>query len=164
MARVSDVSEQSPPSPAEGEDSPSDAFHEAAAHLREIKAYALYYISTKLDAVRVSVRRAVVYAIVGAIAGVAGITLIVMAVVLAMQGLAELINWALHFAYAGLSPWIGPLIVGLGLLAALGIGLRVLVPRQFKAWHRQLVRKYEHKRRQQRVNVGCDVHQRAAGR
>jgi hypothetical protein len=156
------VSEPSRDTAAEPDPSPTDAFHEAAGHLREIKAYASYYLSAKVDAVQATVRRLVVYAILGVIAAVAGATAIVAAVVLAMEGLAELANWALSFAYPGLAPWVGPLIVGIGFLALLTIGILMIVPRQFRIWRQKMVKKYDYKRRQQRVRTGHDVHERAA--
>jgi hypothetical protein len=161
MPRVSDVSEQRARAASQPQ-SPAEAFHEAAGHLRELKAYAFYYLWARLDAIKGTARRIAVYALLGLVAAVAGVTLIVMAVVLAVQGLADLVNWALHFAYGGLSPWIGPLVVGLALIALLVIGVMVIVPRQFRLWRQRTVRKYEHKRRQQRIHLGHDVCERAA--
>jgi hypothetical protein len=162
MAHPSDVSNAAREASADADPSPTDAFREAAGHLREIKAYTLYYVAAKMDAVRSSVRRLVVYAVLGLVAAVIGLTALVVAVVLTMEGLASLINWGLSFAYPGLAPWIGPLIVGVGVMAILTIGVLFVVPRQFRMWRQKMVKKYDHKRREQRVKTGHDVRERAA--
>lgn len=157
MPRVSDVSDDSSASDSQAGESTADAFQNAGRHAREVAAFAEYYISAKLDALRTSVRRAVLYAVLGVAAAVAGMTLVVMAVVLTVIGLSDLVNWALHFAFGGLSPWIGPLIVGVGILVVMGVGGMVLMSWQIRGRRRRMVKKYEQKRRKQREQFGRDV-------
>lgn len=159
MPRVSDVSDDAPDSPAAP--SPGQAFHQASLHARELASFVEYYISARLDALRGSIRRMVLYAILGLVAVVAAVTLVVMAVALTVLGLADLVNWALSLAWNGLSPWVGPLIVGVGLLTLLAAGGMAVAAWQFRAWRRQLVKKYEHKRRKQKQQFGRDVSEAA---
>lgn len=161
MAQSKSATDQASAGDTSLDESPADAFADAAGYARQIKAYALYYLSARMDAAKLTVRRAVVYTIAGLVAAVAGVTLLVMAVVLLMLGLSDLINWALHFAYAGLTPWVGPLVVGVGVLGSLILAAKVVIPRRFRAWQRQTQQEYAAKRQQQREHVEQDVHQRS---
>lgn len=137
-------------------DHPSDAIREAMAKVAELREFVAYYVSAKLDALKVTIRNLGIMAALGLIGGVAGATVIVMAVVLLIRGIAG--------AFADLfprHPWIGDLITAVIFLAilviAILVGMRILT-RTFKTG---TVHKYELRQRQQRQQFGRDVRDQA---
>jgi hypothetical protein len=119
----------------------------------------VYYLETRLDALGLSIRRAVVglaLGVVGAIGAAAGL---VMAVVLLLRGLAE----ALTVLFGGRA-WAGDLVVGGGVILLTAGSLWAVKAYLASVARRRTVEKYEHQRSQQRTRVGHDASQRVAGR
>ncbi|MGH7215535.1 MAG: phage holin family protein [Tepidisphaeraceae bacterium] len=134
----------------------TEAFRQAASRIGELKEYASYYASAKVDGVKASLRRLLVYAALGVVAGLAGAALAVTACVLTLVGLARLINSAAQ------SAWLGQLLVGLGVLLIMGVGAFVGMSMMTKASKNRTVAKYELRQRKQRDDFGHDVAQRTA--
>src|SRR4051794_6170414 len=67
---------------------PADAFKSAGARLAELREYAGYFVSAKVDGVKLTFRNIAVYAALGIVAGVVGLGLLVTAAVLLLTGLA----------------------------------------------------------------------------
>ena len=66
-----DPTETVPDDPA-----PTDALKDAFSHIGELRAYAIHYISAKADQVRLSIRKAGIYAVLGIIGLMAATALV----------------------------------------------------------------------------------------
>jgi hypothetical protein len=159
-----------PPSPgaqripgheAGADEAPAHAFASAAALLGELKAYASYYLAARIDGVKLTLRKAGLYAALGVIGGIAGGTLVVVATALLILGLSNFINFLFGLASPRLVPWTGELITGLLLLGGVGAGAWWGIGHLFKTSRQRTVDKYERQRHEQRVEYGHDVHERA---
>lgn len=135
---------------------PTEAIRDALAKLAELREFASYYVSAKIDALKLTARRIGILAALGLVGAVAGATLIVTAVVLLLLGIAG--------AFAAIfpsHPWIGDLIAGVIFLAipvaGILVGMRILT-RTFKT---STVTKYEERKRQERQQFGRDVRDEA---
>jgi len=132
--------------------SAAELFAPLVAHFRELLEYASYYFSARADLVKSKVRRLALYAAVGLIAALAGATVLVVALVMMLVGvaggLAELM---------GNRPWAGNLATG-ALIAAVVFGsLRLLMPQWLVNSRRQTKDKYDRRRQTQRARFGHDV-------
>jgi hypothetical protein len=135
---------------------PTEALKDAFGQISELRAYAVHYISAKADQIRLTIRKAGIYAVLGIIGLMAGAALVMTAVVLLCVGLAGALS-----AWIGTGIWAGSLIVGGFVMLVLGAGIGWLLwwfPRASRA---RTVQKYEDKRRQQQADYGHDVHERA---
>jgi len=140
--------------PREGE--PAEQFKFAVNRLAELKEYALYFVTAKLDGIKLSLRNAVIYAGLGIIGALAGGAVIAVAAALLVIGAAHGIGAAL-----GGHAWLGDLIIGVMVLAVVGIGAVMAVKWLTKSFHQQLVNKYQGRQQEQRRTYGHDVNQRA---
>ncbi|HLL88918.1 MAG TPA: hypothetical protein VK324_06420, partial [Tepidisphaeraceae bacterium] len=86
----------------------SDAFRQAMAAAGELKDYATYYLSAKVDGLKVGVRNLALYAGLGIVGAVAGVTMIAYATVLLLGGIADGLGRLFGGHY-----WLGHLLVGL---------------------------------------------------
>jgi hypothetical protein len=135
---------------------PVEGIQNALRSLSEIREYIAYFITAKIDGLKVSLRRIGIFAALGGIGLVAGAAAIVTATVLVIVGLAQAIGLLL-----GGNFWAGNLIVGLLLLGLIGAGAYLAVSRLFKASRKATVKKYELRRQRQRADFGHDVIDRA---
>lgn len=142
-------------SPHNGNGSPSEAFAELGRQFGELRSYVSYYISAKLDGIKLSVRNLAIYAGLGIVGLLVASALVTTATALLCIGLA----WAVS-ALFGIN-WLGPLLVGLLILAGIGAGVYFGISWFMKATRTQMVHKYEQLRNQQRAEHGHDVHDRA---
>ena len=140
--------------PRDGE--PAEQFKFAMNRLAELKEYALYFVSAKLDGIKLSLRNAVIYAGLGIIGALAGGAVIAVAAALLVIGAAHGIGAAL-----GGNAWLGDLIIGVLILAVVGIGAVMAVKWLTNSFHQQLVNKYRARQQEQRRTYGHDVQQRA---
>ena len=145
-----------PSSSGNGHPSPTEAFAELGRTIGELRSHASYFISAKLDGIKLSVRNVAVYAALGVVGLIAAGGLIVTAVALLCIGLAGAVS-AIFDIW-----WLGHLVVGLLVLGAIAAGTWLGISWFMKATHTQMVRKYERLRDQQRAEFGHDVHDRAA--
>lgn len=125
--------------------------------LAEIREYAAFLLSAKLDAVKLAVRSAILYAVLGIVALLGVAAAVVTAVVLLLQGAAQGISRALN---SGM--WAGDLIVAVAVLAIVAIGARIFAAGVTRSSRRTTVEKYESRKRDQRARFGQDVSERAA--
>lgn len=131
---------------------------ELGRQFSELKDYASYYLVAKADQVKLTLRNLGLYAALGVLGALAGAALIITATVLLVQGLAQLVNKPLPYA---LQPWLGNIVVGLLLLGLVGGGAYWAMNKVFGASRKRTVQKYENRRRQQSVNYGHNVQERA---
>lgn len=136
---------------------PADAIRDAMSRLGEIKEFASYYATARLDAIKASIRHVGIYAGLGIIAAVAAAAIIVVSVAMLLLGIAGAWNelFPTH-------PWVGYLITAVIFLAlpviAAFVGLSIL-KRTFKA---NTVQKYENRQHEQRRQYGRSVRDEAA--
>jgi hypothetical protein len=137
---------------------PTEAFHEAAAKLAELREFAAYYVAARLDALKTSVRNTGIYAALGLIGLAAGAAVIATAAALLLLGIAGGFGALLNGRM-----WLGAIITAVLVfgLTAFGvvIGLKVLT----KSFKSSTVKKYEERQRRQRQQFrGRDVRHEAA--
>ena len=153
-SRIDPRTESTEPPPRDGQ--PAEQFKFAVNRLAELKEYALYFVTAKLDGIKLSLRNAVIYAGLGIIGALAGGAVIAVAAALLVIGAAHGIGAAL-----GGHAWLGDLIIGIFVLAVVGIGAVMAVKWLTKSFHQQLVNKYQSRQQEQRRTYGHDVQQRA---
>jgi hypothetical protein len=123
--------------------------------LAEIKSYAGYYLSAKVDGYKATAKKIVGYAVLGAVAAIIGAGVLLSAAFMLIAGLANALGALLHHQ------WAGQLIVGVVILGATLGTVWFMLKRFTESSRKQTERKYEGKRIQQRVDFGRDVHERA---
>jgi len=134
-----------------------EAFHEAMAKVSELREYAGYFVSAKIDALKIGLRNAGIYAALGILGAIAGASFIVIAAGLFLIGCAH----GLGAAFGG-RDWLGDLIVGVIVLAVVAIGAIMGLKMVTGSSRKKTVEKYETRQHQQRRSYGHDVNQRAA--
>jgi hypothetical protein len=139
-----------------GPSSPGDAFAAASARLAEIKDYASYYLAAKLDSYKSSAKSLVLYAALGLLGAIAGTAILATAGVLVVRGIAE----GLTLLFGGRA-WLGNLVTGVVLLAAILGTTYFLVARILGKSRSATVKKYQDLQRQQLAKHGHNVHERA---
>lgn len=126
-------------------------------NIAQLREFAAYYLSTRVDAVKLRLRRAafaVALGLVGVVTAAAGL---VMAVVLFLLGAARGLE-----ALLGGRAWAGDLIVG-GAVIVGAVVVSYLVARILaKSSRRQTVERYERQRSAQRARFGRDASDRVA--
>jgi hypothetical protein len=136
---------------------PMDAFRAAAEQVGELKAYASQYVAAKLDGVKLSIRRAVLYAALGVVGLIVAIGTVATAAALFVTGLAQAVS-----ALLGGRAWAGNLIIGGGLLLIILGATWFVIQRMFKSSRKATVDRYEQRLQRQRVQHGHDARQRSA--
>jgi len=133
------------------------ALHHVTALIGELKEYAAYYLSAKIDSIKLTVRNLGVYAVLGIVGLIAFSTLVSTAVVLLLVGLSLGLGHLM-----GDRLWLGGVIVGVLVLAGIGVGAYIGMSALTKSFKRNTVRKYEQRQNWQRGQFGRDVNQAAA--
>jgi hypothetical protein len=124
--------------------------------LAELREYLSYYTAARIDALKGSVRRLVLWAAVALIGLLAVAGMVVTAVVLICNGICDALTRLLH------SRSLGELLTGLLLLVCLvgsayfGLGM------VHERWYSRTIKKYEARRKRQRDQFGRDVSVAAA--
>jgi hypothetical protein len=100
----------------------------------------------------------VLWTLLGIALALAGLTAIIVAIVMVLTGLARGVGLLL-----GEQDWAGLLVIGIGVLGLIAAAGYISI----RAWSRRLARateeKYERRREKERSELGSDVLQRAAG-
>jgi uncharacterized membrane protein len=125
--------------------------------LSALREYAAYYVSARIDAVKFRVRKALVWAAVGLMGMVAGMVVLIGAIVFVLDGIAAGLA-----ALLGGRRWAGDLITGIVILGVIAlVGYLAVHGWVQSSWHKT-VKKYERRRDQERGQFGRDVGQQAA--
>ena len=135
---------------------PTDHLKDAAARLGEIKDYASYYVSAKVDSYKSSAKSLALYAVLGLLGAVAGTAILATAGVLLVRGIAE----ALTVLFNGRA-WLADLLTGIVLLGAVLGTTYFLVAKLLGKSRLATKRKYEDLKREQLIKHGHNVHERA---
>jgi hypothetical protein len=136
------------------EETPSEAFHAAKRSFEELQEYVGYYISAKVDALKVAATNAAIMAVLGIVAGLAGAALVVTAVVYLVRGIAEALT-----ALFGGHAWIGDLVTAIILLGAVVGSLMFVMKKMTHSSRERTLKKYAARQQQQRARFGEDVSQ-----
>jgi hypothetical protein len=131
-------------------------FEPLTRDLAALQAYVLHYVSARSDALRAKAKRLAVYAALGLMGLAVGVTAIVVAVTLALYGIAH----ALAAATDRL--WLGELLAGFGVLVLVGLAGWLGTRYWLRLSLKQTKEKYERRRIKERIQYGRDVAQRAA--
>lgn len=147
--------------PVDAEPDPADlpppqAISEAARRFAELREYLAYFLSLRIDRLRVTVRRTVILAVLGIVALIVGAAVVATGSVLLCIGLAEALSAAM-----GGRAWAGNLLVGAVVLLSLGIGCWIGLARLRACFRRRTVQKYELRQKRQRSEFGHDVGEQA---
>jgi hypothetical protein len=132
---------------------PGEALTDAARHFAQLKEYFGHYVSAKLDGVKLTFRRLIIFMILGVVGLLAGGTMIIAAAVMLLQGLAN----AIGAIFDPDKPWVGQLIVSVLVLGGVVGGTMLLVRKMTGASKSRTVAKYDLKHDQQRERFGQDV-------
>jgi len=133
-------------------EAPAQAFAEALRIFGELRSYFGYYVASRLDQLKLTVRSLLIWAALGAVALFALAAVVVMAVVQVLGGIAGGVGQI--FPYHA---WIGSLITGLIVLVAVFIGVRWGIGFIGRMSRTAMIAKYEAFKSQQRQQFGRSV-------
>ena len=152
----SDRTDRSDRAPADEADA---VWAEIVARWSELREYAGYYIAANIDRFRLNYRAALMWAILGIVAGVIAVSVVAAAGVLLVVSLSTGVSQLL-----GGRVWLGQLVLSVAILIAATGGVWLVLHRRLRNYHRALVTKYERRKQQERTEYGTDVEQRAKER
>jgi uncharacterized membrane protein len=142
---------------AQGPASSAEAWRQVAVQLGQIRAFAGHYLRARIDAVRLTIRQMVIFAALSFIGLVALASVAVMMVVFLFQGIAG--GFGELFGRLWLGELVTMAIFALVFIAAGSMALGAIR----NAGRRRIVKKYETRDSQERIDYGTDIHQRATG-
>jgi len=145
-----------PREPPTDDQTPSAHLRAAQRRFEELKEYVSYLIAAKVDSLKLTLVNAGIYAALGIVGLFAGAALVVTAVVLACTGIAGALA-----ALFGHRPWLGNLVTGVLLLAAVGTVAMIGLKRLTGQSRERTLKKYAARQQQQRAKFGEDVEQAA---
>jgi hypothetical protein len=126
-------------------------------HVRELIEYASFYVETRKDSVRASIRGLILKAALGVLAGIIGATVLIVATVYLMSGIAAGLGWLFGERWE-----LGRFALAAIVLVALGIGAFVMMKMMDRKARQRTVKKYEQRQQNQQSRFGNSVRQRAA--
>lgn len=118
-------------------------------HVAEVRDYALLYVETRKDQVKVAVRQAITYAVLGLLALMAGATVLVVSVVLVLGGVAGGIG-----QLVGGQLWAGQLITGGVVISLAALTVYFAIRSATTTSRRKLGQKYERRRKELQTRFG----------
>jgi len=133
-------------------------FRSVMQDARALYVYATHYLAARVDAAGAHLRRIVLWMLAAIATAVAGLTAIIVAVVMVLTGLARGMSLLL-----GGEDWAGPLVIGGGILGLIAAAGYFSVRAWSHRWAQTTRKKYERRREKQRSEFGSDTLQRAAG-
>jgi hypothetical protein len=136
---------------------PSESLRDALAQVGELKEYFSHFVAAKVDGVRLSVKNASLWAVLGLVGLLALGAVIVTAATLLVVGMSQGVALLLR-GHA----WAGNLIVGFVLLAGIMLGAWFGLKRVFNISRKRTVERYERRLQRQRVEFGHDARERSA--
>lgn len=134
---------------------PTHAWRQLLEELQAAKSYGLHFLNAKIDGLKLTVRKVMLFAVLGILGLLAGAAVIITAAVLICVGLAQALGRLVGYA------WVGNLAVGILILGGILGGAWLMIRSMLKAHRQQTVRRYEQQLRQERMEHGHDVRQEA---
>ncbi|MEA2712024.1 MAG: hypothetical protein QOF78_4625 [Phycisphaerales bacterium] len=135
---------------------PPEALKDLGTRFAELGEYVSYYITAKLDGIKVSLRNVGIMAGLGVVGLIAAGGFVVTVIVLLLRGIAHGIGDLLWDKW-----WLGELITGVLFLTALGVGVMIAMKKLTKSSRERTATKYAARQQTERSKFGTDVHQRA---
>ena len=124
--------------------------------VREIVEYANFYIEARKDMLRATVRSLIWKAVAGVVAGLAGVTVIIVAVVYLLSGIAHGLGRLFGDEF-----WLGELVTAIVIFLALMIAGWIAVRSMNRKARERTMKKYERRQQQQRERFGHSATERA---
>jgi hypothetical protein len=124
--------------------------------VREFVEHANLYVEARKDMLRATVRSLIVKAVLGVVGAIAGVTLIIVAVVQLMSGAAKGLGVLFGERY-----WLGELVVASTVFLVLVIGAFVGIKLLTKSARERTIKKYERRQQAQRQRFGRSTTDRA---
>jgi hypothetical protein len=125
--------------------------------VRELVEYANFYVETRKDSVRASIRGLILKAALGIVAAIVGVTVLVVATIYLMSGIAAGLGWLFGERWE-----LGRFALAAVLFAALGAGAFLVIKSMNRKARQRTIKKYEQRQQDQRSRFGHNVRQRAA--
>jgi hypothetical protein len=125
--------------------------------LDELKEYASFYVSTKIDGVKRTVRNVGLYAALGVVGAIVGGAMLATAAGLIVVGIGNGLSVLFGHRY-----WLGYTLTGLLILGAVAGAAYWMMNKLTGAWRSSTIKKYEQRKQTQRARFGHDVAERAA--
>lgn len=137
---------------------PFEELQTAMSNLGEIKTYAQQFLGAKIAGVLYGFRKLALLSMLGAVVGIAGISILVTCAVLLVMGvsggIAQLLpDWL---------DWLGPLIVGLGGILISMLAVYIVLRRAAAVGKRMALEQYRTALHEQRKQFGHDAFSRSA--
>lgn len=129
-----------------------DALDEAIRHAAEARDYFTYWLAAEADRIKLRLRRAAMWAIVGLAALAIVVAIVMTAAGLLLVGIAELIGNLL-----GGHPWLGAIITGAGLLLVAGLAIALGLWSWQKSSFEAVRHRFAARRRRQRAKFGHSI-------
>ncbi|MGD0388739.1 MAG: hypothetical protein ABSC42_07275 [Tepidisphaeraceae bacterium] len=154
--RANSAPPENDPAESRSESPEPDASAEEAStslrsRLEELADYFAYYLASRIDALKLAVKRRIIFGVMVAVAALAGAGAIVTAVVLLCEGICDGLSVFLGHR------WAGELATGVLLLGALALIGYLILSRLIRQSRRRTIGKYEEFRARQRERYGRDV-------
>jgi hypothetical protein len=124
--------------------------------VRELVGHANLYFEARKDMMRATVRGLIVKAVLGIVAAIAGLTLIIVAVVQLLSGAARGLG-----VFFGERYWLGELVVAAAVFVVVVLGAFVGIRVLAKGARERTIKKYERRQQSQRQRFGRSTAQRA---
>jgi membrane protein implicated in regulation of membrane protease activity len=134
----------------------AEALDQLLTQVAELRAYVMHFVSATADGIKLSVRQAMVWVVLGVLGVIAASSAIVTAIVLLLTGLAGGLAVAFDSAL-----WLGQVVVGFLLLVLIVVGTLIGLRLQQRKSRQKKVQQYAERQLQQRATFGHNVADRA---
>jgi hypothetical protein len=160
QSRTDNPSGQTDDRPSDGEPrsgyGPPHPLDGISKQIREVIEYANFYVEARKDMLRATVRSLIWKAVAGIVAGLAGVTVIIVATTYLLSGIAHGLGRLLGDEY-----WLGELITAVTIFLALVIAGWVAIRSMKRKSRERTIQKYERRQQQQRDRFGHSATERA---
>jgi hypothetical protein len=126
-------------------------------HVRELVEYANFYVETRKDSVRASIRGLILKAVLGVVGAIVGLTVLVVATIYLMSSTAAGLGWLFGERWD-----LGRFALSAILFAALGAGAFLMIKSMTRKARQRTIKKYEQRQQHQYSRFGQNVRRRAA--
>lgn len=135
---------------------PAEAIRQAMQKLAELREFVSYYVSVRVDSLKITARNLGIYAALGVIGLIAAGAMVVTAVVLLLTGIAG----AFGQLFSG-HPWLGNIITAVLVLGLIAGSVVFVMKKLTHTFRSQTVKKYEDRLSRERQQFGRNVRDEA---
>lgn len=151
--RTGDQTEDGKPRSGYGPPHPLDGI---SKQVREIIEYANFYVEARKDSLRATLRGLIWKVVAGIVAGLAGVTVIIVAVVYLLSGIAHGLGRLFGDEF-----WLGELVTAVAVFLGLIVTGWIAVRSMNRKARERTMKKYERRQQQQRERFGHSATERA---